>query len=179
MMEVFSGRPGDKRIDKEERTYDFLEKCGVEFSRCDHEAAHTIELCRPVEQALGGSICKNLFLTNRQHTEYYLLCMPGDKPFKTKELSSQLGTARLSFAAGEEMEEKLDITPGSLSIFGLLFDGGKRVHLIIDEDLKKKEFFCCHPCINTSSLKIRTADVLEKLVPAMGYEPVFVRLTGE
>lgn len=178
-MKTYSGRPADKRIEKEERTYDFIEQCGVDFVRCDHEAARTIEMCHPIEQALEGEICKNLFLTNRQHTDYYLLCMPGNKPFKTKELSSQLGTARLSFASGEEMEELLNITPGSLSVFGLLFDDEKKVRLIIDEDLKNEEFFCCHPCINTSSLKLRTEDVFGKLIPAMGYEPTFVRLTGE
>lgn len=173
---LYKGRPADKRIPKEERCYELLDGLNMEYWRVDHEHADTIEVCHEVEKLLGCEICKNLLLTNRQQTEVYLLIMPGDKPFKTKILSKQIGTARLSFATPEQMLELLDITPGSVSILGLMNDKNRKVHLLIDKDLEKAEFFGCHPCINTSSLKMKTADVLGTLIPALHHEPRFVEL---
>ncbi len=174
------GRPSDagKRLPKEQKCYDMLDRLGVEYAGADHEHADTIEVCHEIESTLGAKICKNLFLTNRQQTEFYLLLMPGDKPFKTKLLSKQIGTARLSFASSEHMQELLDITPGSVSVLGLMNDGGK-VHLVIDSDLLKDEFIGCHPCINTSTLKIKTSDILEKFLPEVGHEYSVVELPWE
>ena len=174
------GRPSDagKRLPKEQKCYDMLDRLGVEYAGADHEHADTIEVCHEIESTLGAKICKNLFLTNRQQTEFYLLLMPGDKPFKTKLLSKQIGTARLSFASSEHMQELLDITPGSVSVLGLMNDGGK-VHLVIDSDLLKDEFIGCHPCINTSTLRIRTSDILEKFLPEVGHEYAVVELPWE
>ena len=169
------GRPADfsGRLPKEQRCYELLDSLGIEYARVDHEHADTIEACHEIESTLGASICKNLFLTNRQQTEFYLLLMPGDKPFKTKLLSKQIGTARLSFASPEHMERYLDITPGSVSVLGLMNDDGK-VHLVIVRDLLKDEFIGCHPCINTSTLRLRTEDVIGKLLPAVGHEYALV-----
>ena len=177
ISELFSGRPenSDSRLPKEIRCYDLLDRLGIEYSRVDHDFADTIEMCHEVEKVLGADICKNLFLTNRQQTEFYLLLMPGDKPFKTKLLSKQINTARLSFASPEHMEQYLDITPGSVSVLGLMNDGG-RVHLVIDADLLKDEFIGCHPCINSSTLKIKTADIIEKFLPEVGHEYEVVEL---
>ena len=174
------GRPSDadKRLPKEQKCYDMLDRLGIEYAGVDHEHADTIEVCHEIESTLGAKICKNLFLTNRQQTEFYLLLMPGDKPFKTKLLSKQIGTARLSFASSEHMQELLDITPGSVSVLGLMNDGG-RVHLVIDSDLLKDEFIGCHPCINTSTLRIRTSDILEKFLPEVGHEYAVVELPWE
>ena len=173
---LYKGRPADERIPKEERCYALLDGLDIEYWRVDHEHADTIEACKEVEELLDCEICKNLLLTNRQQTEVYLLIMPGDKPFKTKILSKQIGTARLSFATPEQMLELLDITPGSVSILGLMNDRERKVHLLIDEDLKKAEYFGCHPCINTSSLRFKTEDVLKTLIPALHHEPTFVEL---
>ena len=136
----------------------------------------TMEACAAADKLLGGVICKNLLLCNRQCTDFYLLMMPGDKPFKTKDLSKQIGSSRLSFAAGEYMEEFLDITPGSLSVLGLMNDKDHRVQLLIDADLLNGEFIGCHPCINTSSLRLRTQDILDTFLPAVGHEPRIVNL---
>lgn len=175
-----TGRPENfaDRLPKEQRCYDMLDRLGIAYGRVDHEHADTIEDCHEIEQTLGAEICKNLFLTNRQQTEFYLLLMPGDKPFKTKLLSKQIGTARLSFALPEHMQEFLDITPGSVSVLGLMNDIGK-VHLVIDSDLLKDEFIGCHPCINTSTLKIKTADIIEKFLPEVGHEYAVVELPWE
>lgn len=176
---LHSGHPENKRIEKEERCYALLDGLSVEYSRVDHDYADHIEDCHEIEKVLGCEICKNLLLTNRQQTELYLLLMPGDKPFKTKILSKQIGTARLSFATAEQMLATLDITPGSVSVLGLMNDKDNRVRLLIDRDLAEKEYFGCHPCINSSSLKIKTADVIERVIPAMHHAPTYVDLPWE
>ncbi|MBQ9985700.1 MAG: prolyl-tRNA synthetase associated domain-containing protein [Oscillospiraceae bacterium] len=177
-MELLKGRPQSEegRLAKEIRTYDFLDSLGVEYERIDHEAAMTMEVCEAIDVALGATICKNLLLTNRQETDFYLLMIPGDKKFKTKDITSQIGSARLSFASGEYMEKFLDITPGSLSILGLMNDKEKRVRLLIDEEVLGGEYIGCHPCINTSSLRIRTEDMVNRIIPALGHEPTIVTL---
>jgi len=171
MLTLLQGRPEDcaGRLDKEVRCYDLLDSLHISYQRIDHEAAMTMEACAAIDEALEATICKNLLLCNRQCTAFYLLLIPGDKVFKTKDLSAQIGSSRLSFASAEYMEQYLDITPGSLSILGLMNDKEDHVQLLIDDDVLKGEYIGCHPCINTSSLRLRTADVVEKLIPAMGH----------
>ena len=177
-MELVQGRPADcsDRLPKEVRCYDLLDSLGVSYQRIDHEAAMTMEACAAIDEALEATICKNLLLCNRQHTAFYLLLLPGDKVFKTSVLSKEIGSSRLSFAGPEYMEQYLDITPGSLSILGLMNDQDNQVQLLIDEDVLKGEFIGCHPCINTSSLRLKTADLMERIIPAMGHDPRMVTL---
>lgn len=164
---------------REERVYKLLEQLNISYTKVDHEAAMTMEACQAVDRALEVKMCKNLFLCNRQKTNFYLLMMPGDKVFKTKELSAQIGSARLSFATAEYMLEYLDIYPGAVSVMGLMNDKENKVQLLIDEDVLKDEFVGCHPCVNTASLKIRTKDILEKYLPAVHHEMRVVKLLGE
>ncbi len=180
-MELFSGRPENEegRLPREIRTYDFLDSLGIPYQRTDHGQADNMEACNEIDAVLGVIICKNLFLCNRQKTNFYLLMMPGEKKFKTKELSSQINAARLSFAGAEEMLKYLDIEPGAVSIMGLMNDRDRAVKLLIDEDVLQGEYIGCHPCVCTSSLKIRTKDVLEKFLPAAGHDYQTVHLTGE
>lgn len=180
-MELYKGRPENTqgRLDKEIRVYDLLDSLGIEYERTDHERTDTMEACNEIDAILQVTICKNLFLCNRQKTNFYLLMMPGDKPFKTKELSSQISSARLSFASPEDMERLLDITPGSVSIMGLMNDKENAVQLLVDEDVLQGEYFGCHPCINTSSLKMRTKDVFERFLPEVHHDMITVHLTGE
>ena len=181
-MELQKGRPADTagRLDKEIRTYDLLDRLGVEYERIDHEPAMTMEDCKEVDQLLEAVICKNLFLCNAQKTDFYLLMMPGHKKFKTARLSKQIGSARLSFAGPEFMEQFLDITPGSVSVLGLMNDQENRVRLLIDKDvIEHHEFIGCHPCINTSSLKISTRDILEKFLPFVNHPFTVVELPWE
>ena len=135
-----------------------------------------MEICEEIDKTLGAMICKNLFLCNRQQTSFYLLMIPADKVFKTKDISAQIGSSRLSFATAEHMEKYLDITPGSVSVLGLMNDTENNVNLLIDKDVLKDEYFGCHPCINTSSLKIKTKDLLEKIIPALKHEHILVEL---
>ena len=177
-MQLENGRPASSegREAREIRTYDFLDSIGVEYMRIDHEPAMTMEVCEEIDRTLEAVICKNLFLCNRQQTDFYLLMIPGSKKFKTKDISAQINSSRLSFAGEEHMLEFLDTMPGSVSVLGLMNDKGKRVRLLIDEDVLKAEYFGCHPCMNTSSLRIKVSDLKEKIIPALGHEPTVVKL---
>ena len=177
-MKLMHGRPktNEGRLPKEVRVYDFLDALNIDYYRVDHEAAMTMEVCVAIDQALEATICKNLLLCNRQGTAFYLLMLPGNKVFKTSVLSKQIGSSRLSFASADAMEEFLDITPGSVSVLGLMNDKNNRVQLLMDKDILEGEYFGCHPCINTSSLRLKISDLIEKIIPAMGHEPIFVEL---
>ncbi len=180
-MELLKGRPRDTlgRLEKEIRTYDFLDDLNIEYWRVDHEAAFTMEVCEEIDKTLNALTCKNLFLCNRQKTSFYLLLIPGDKVFKTKELSSQIGSARLSFAGAEDMEKYLDITPGSVSIMGLMNDTENKVRLLVDEDVLKCEYIGCHPCVNTTSLRLKSEDLFGAILKALKHDMTVVKLVGE
>lgn len=180
-IELYEGRPENTegRLPREIRTYDFLDDLGIEYLRTDHAPADNMEACNEIDDVLGVLICKNLFLCNRQKTNFYLLMMPGDKKFKTKELSSQINSARLSFADAEDMLKYLDIEPGAVSIMGLMNDNDHAVQLLIDEDVLAGEEIGCHPCVCTSSLKLKTADLIEKFLPKTGHDYMTVHLVGE
>ena len=177
-MEIQNGRPADEsgRLPKEIAVYNLLERLDIPFARADHAAAFTMEACESISAALQTPVCKNLFLCNRQKTSFYLLCMPPDKPFHTKDLSAQINSSRLSFAPEESLWELLRCHPGSATILGLANDTEHRVRLLIDREVYDAPFFSCHPCICTSTLKLKTADVLEKLLPHTGHTPVIVDL---
>ena len=177
-MELVNGRPADceTRLPKEVRVYDLLDALAVPYQRIDHEPAMTMEVCAAIDVTLEATICKNLLLCNRQCTAFYLLMMPGDKAFKTKDLSAQIGSSRLSFASAEYMAAYLDITPGSVSVLGLMNDKENRVQLLIDEDVLKGTYIGMHPCINTSSLRLRTEDLLDRILPAMHHTMQVVHL---
>ncbi len=180
-MTIENGRPADEigRLPKEIAVYDLLEQLGIPFVRADHAAAFTMDACESVSAALQTPICKNLFLCNRQKTNFYLLLMPGNKPFRTKEITSQLGCTRLSFAPEDALEQLLQLTPGSATIFGLMHDTENRVQLLVDRDLLDASTFGCHPCINTSTLRMQTSDIFDKLTDALHHPYTLVTLKGE
>ena len=181
-LTLYNGRQEPEKLagrqEKEIRVYDLLDSLGISYQRTDHEHADTMEACHDIDAVLDCLVCKNLFLCNRQKTKFYLLLMPGDKPFRTKELSAQIQSARLSFAPPEKMEEYLDILPGSVSVMGLMNDHENQVQLLVDEEVKQEEYLGCHPCVNTSSLKMKVADVFDRFLPAVHHEPIYVKLTG-
>lgn len=179
MMELVKGRPEDitDRLDKEIRTYNLLDSLGIEYEHVDHEPAETMEACAKIDKLLKPAvICKNLFLCNAKKTKFYLLAIRGDKKFKTKEISHQINSSRLSFAPSDFMEKYLDITPGSVSVLGLMNDTENNVTLLVDEDVLKEKYFGCHPCINTSSLRLKTADVFGKFTNAINHDYIVVKL---
>lgn len=177
---LYTGRPEKgSRAEIEERSYDLLDALGISFTRVDHDSASSMDDLNEADKILGCTIAKNLFLTNRQQTDFYLLVMPGSKPFKTKYLSAQLGCSRLSFASEEHLEALLGVKSGSASVLGLMNDSEKRVKLVFDAELLKQPLFACHPCINTSSIAFSTEAMLQKLLPALGAEPALVELPWE
>jgi len=182
-LKLIKGRPAtnDGRLEKVIRTYDLLDKLGITYERVDHEEANTMEACLAIDEVLAPAvICKNLFLCNAQKTRFYLLMIREDKKFKTKEISHQINSARLSFAPAEYMEQFLDITPGSVSVMGLMNDKENQVTLLVDEDVLKEEYFGCHPCINTSSIRLKVSDVFEKFLTEVHHDYMVVTLgTGE
>lgn len=172
------GRPADYsgRLEKEIRTYKFLDSLKIPYQRVDHTASMTMEECAEIDKILEAPTCKNLLLCNRQKTMFYLLLLPGDKIFKTAALSKQIGSSRLSFASSEYMEQFLDITPGSLSVLGLMNDTEHHVNLLIDREVLIPEYFGCHPCINTTTLRFRVEDLINKIIPAMDHKPTIIDL---
>lgn len=179
-LTLYHGRPEncEGRLPKEIRTYDLLDSLGIMYDRVDHEAAETMDACEDIDRALAPAvICKNLFLCNSQKTKFYLLMIKGDKKFKTKEISHQIGSARLSFASPDFMERFLDITPGSVSIMGIMNDEDNDVQILVDKDVLEGEYFGCHPCINTSSLRLKTADVFGPFLKAVHHDHIPVKLT--
>ena len=180
-MELQNGRPTDweGRLPKEIRCYELLDSLQIEYQRIDHEPAMTMEDCEEIDRTLNAVICKNLLLCNRQKTRFFLLMLPGDKHFKTSVLSKEIGSSRLSFATAEDMEALLDITPGSVSVLGLMNDREGKVELLMDAEVVKGEYFGCHPCINTSSLRLKMSDLLDKILPAMAHRPRLVTLAEE
>ncbi len=173
VSEVFSGRPesADGRLEKELAVYDFLDSLGISYERVDHPPADTIEDCLEVEKVIGVGICKNLFVCNRTKTEYYMIMMSGHKSFRTAEVSKKLGTSRLSFASAEDMEKLLGVTPGSVTVMALKNESARRVQLVIDRDIINGDYIRCHPCINTSTLKIKTEDLLRVFLMKVGHTP--------
>ena len=182
-LKLEKGRPitNEGRLEKEIKTYDLLDSLGITYERVDHEEANTMEACLAIDEVLAPAvICKNLFLCNTQKTRFYLLMIREDKKFKTKEISHQINSARLSFAPSEYMEQFLNITPGSVSVMGLMNDKENQVQLLVDEDVLKEELFGCHPCINTSSIRLKVSDVFEKFLPKVSHDYIVVHLgTGQ
>lgn len=179
ISEIRTAAPAEGRAAVELETFALLDRLHIPYAWVAHETADTIADCDVVSEVLGISICKNLFLCNRQKTNFYLLLMPADKPFRTKEITSQLGCARLSFASEDAMEQLLQLTPGSATIFGLMHDTENRVQLLVDRDLLEEATFGCHPCINTSTIRMQTGDVFDKLTTALHHPYTIVTLKGE
>ena len=177
-MQLCEGRPADarERLEKERRTYDLLDSLGIRYWRTDHAPAGSIAQCQEIDAVLDTVICKNLFLCNRQKTQFYLLCMGPDKPFHTKDLSAQINSSRLSFAPEDSLWELLHCHPGSATVLGLANDTEHRVQLLLDREVYDAPYMSCHPCICTSTLKLKTADVLDRLLPHTGHTPIIVDL---
>ena len=173
MYKIYNGRPAERRSEAEEFCYDLLDGLGIEYLRTDHPATDTMEACEEIDRLMDMRACKNLFLRNKQKTRYFLVVIAGNKRFDTRVLSAQLGLPRLSFGHDDAMLEMLGVTPGSVSILSIARESAKDVTLIVDRDILGQEYFGCHPCVNTSSLKMKTTDVFDKIIPFSGHSPIF------
>ena len=171
-----NARPEGELPSQESAAFDLLDTLGIDYDRVSHDAAFNMELCADVSAVLGVSVCKNLFLCNRQKTSFYLLCMPPDKPFHTKDLSAQINSSRLSFAPEDSLWELLHCHPGSATVLGLANDAEHRVQLLLERTVYEAPYISCHPCVCTSTLKLKTSDVLTRLLPHTGHTPIVVDL---
>ncbi len=180
-MTLYKGRPttDEGRQEREIRVYDYLDSLGIEYFRIDHEPIFSDNECEAVEKVLDNVICKNIFLCNRQKTSFYMLVMPAHKRFNTSHVSHLLNSSRLSFGTAEDMLRLLDVTPGSVSIMALMNDRDNRVQLVIDKELLEHEDFGCHPCKNTSSLRLKRTDVFDKFLKSVGHKPIFISLDSQ
>ncbi len=177
-MKIYEGRPDNfyDRLLKEQKCYEFLDKLKISYYRVDHKPADDMQACIEIEKYIGVGICKNLFLCNSQATKFYLLMMKGEKKFQTSKVSKQINSSRLSFANEENLLKYLDVTRGSVSILALLNDFENKVQLLIDKDILKQKYIRCHPCINTSTLKIKTDDFLEKVLPSLAHKAIYIEV---
>ena len=180
-MILYKGRPSSNegREQREIRVYDYLDSLGIEYFRVDHDSVFSDNQCEAVEKVLDNVICKNIFLCNKQKTAYYMLVMPAHKRFNTSKVSHLLNSSRLSFGTAEDMLELLDVTPGSVSIMALMNDKNNRVQLVIDDELLDHTDFGCHPCKNTSSLRLKRTDVFDKFLKSVNHTPIFLNLREE
>ena len=176
ISQVYRGVPKDidSRQEKERKCYDFLSKLGIDYEVVDHEEASDMDRCREIESVLGVKICKNIMLCNRQESRFFIFMMPGDKKYVTKEFSKKIGMSRLSFAKEKYLKEFLNVSSGSVSVLALLNDTDNKVELVIDRDVIQQDHIRCHPCVNTSTLKIKTEDFLNKIIPALKKEVMII-----
>ena len=179
-MKREKGRPQNEKgkPQKEIATYDFLDQLGITYEWIDHRPLQSMADCEEVDAQLEAVVCKNLFLHNAKKDQYYLLMVCGDKKFRSTEIATQIGSSRLSFADATELEALLALTPGSVSVMGLMNDAESSVQLLIDDALLDYDYFGCHPCVNTSSLRLLVADLLQHILPALGHTPIFVKMSG-
>ncbi len=176
LSDMLDGRPAETKSCVEEKVYQFLENSGIGFQHIEHTNADTIDDCHIIEHYIGAKICKNLFLKNSAETQYYLLLMDGDTKFDSKVISHQINSTRLSFSTPENMFKYLGVEPGSASVMGLLNDVASDIKILVDSKLFDEEFFCCHPCKNTSTLRFRTVDIFEKFIPLTDHTYTVVNL---
>ena len=148
--------------------YNTLDRLDIDYTCLEHPPIMTMEEGMTIAQKLGVSPCKNLFLVNKQK-EYFLLLLSGNKKLSAKSIAKQIGSSHLSFASDEDMKTLLFTTPGAVSMLGLIYDRENKVKLLIDKDVIQADYIGCHPCENTCSLKIRTKDILEVLLPAINH----------
>ena len=176
ISQVYRGVPKDidSRQEKERKCYDFLSKLGIDYEVVDHEEASDMDRCREIESVLGVKICKNIMLCNRQESRFFIFMMPGDKKYITKEFSKKIGMSRLSFAKEKYLKEFLNVSSGSVSVLALLNDTDNKVELVIDRDVIQQDHIRCHPCVNTSTLKIKTEAFLNKIITALKKEVMII-----
>lgn len=160
---------------REQPVYDALDALNIAYRRVEHPPAHTMQDCYLVDEGLGAVHFKNLFLCNRQGTDFYLLLLVGDKPFRTKDVSKQIGVARLSFANAQQLEQYLGLTPGAVSPMGLVNDVDRRVHVLVDRDVLKQGHVIVHPNVNTASILLSSADLM-RFVESRGNALTFVTI---
>ena len=151
-----------------------LDRLGIEHTTVTHPPFFTVEEGREWHDKIPGLHCKNLFIKDRKG-QFWLVVMPADKRADLAWLEKTLGAPRFSFARPEALQEVLELTPGSVTPFGLINDRQRRTTVILDQDMLDAEWMNVHPLHNAASTTLRSADLL-RFVRALGYDPIMIRL---
>lgn len=176
ISEISTIAPTGERVAIEKKVYQILAKLQMEYKRVDNDIVETMEECKEIDEALETEIRKSIFLCNNKKTSFFLVVMPAEKSLDTAALAKKIGVPHLSFASGELMEKYLGTKPGSASIMGLITDEDDYVQLILDKKVAEEEWFGCNPGINTSHLKIRTDELLNKFLPYIRHKAKIMEL---
>lgn len=156
-------------IREEQEVYDVLNSLNINYIRYEHKAIYTVKEGKELEISIPGKMCKNLFLKNSKGDINYLVILDEDKNINLKLLAKQIGSTRLSFAAEEKLFEKLKLTPGSVTPFGLINNADSDVTVLVDKELSNEEKVNFHPNTNTATIGISYVD-LERFVKCHGNE---------
>lgn len=176
ISEIFCGAPSEERGDLETSVYRELDRLSIPFERVDNDAVHTMEECVAIDQALGAEIRKTIVLCNRKKTSFYLVVLPASKSVDTKEIGRLIGVSGLSFAPADKLQEILGAQPGSATVMGIIHDQEAYVQVIIDREVADEEYFACNPGVNTSHIKLKTSDLIQKYLASNLHKPMIIAL---
>ena len=154
----------------------YLNDLGIAFRRAEHPPAFTMEDCARVDEMLQALTVKNIFLTTKNGKRFYLCLTRPEARFRTADISKQAGSSRLSFAPEERLIELLHAHAGSASPLGLIFESARGVGLLVDAALRDAPTLVFHPCDNTKSLAMASADFFDVFLPAVGVVPQWVQI---
>lgn len=174
ISEIKTTVPTDERCALETKVYETLSKLSIPFELVDNDSVESMEECIEISEKLGAEIRKTIFLCNRKKTSFYMVILPANKSFNTKEHCKKMDVSRLSFASGDLMMQHLDVAPGTATIMSLINDPDEKVELFIDKEIANSEFFACNPGANTTHLKIKTKDLLNKLLPKIDHPATII-----
>ena len=176
ISEIMTTAPQEYKNQLQKETYKALSQLKIPFERVDTDEAITMDDCVLIDQKLDMKMVKTLFLCNRKKTIFYLFITTGDKAFDTKNFSNTLGISRVSFAPAELMEEMLGNKIGAATVFGTLLDLDRDVQVIIDKEVAEEEYYGCSDGTTTCYMKIKTTDIINKLLPFAKHKPVIVEI---
>lgn len=165
VSEPYHTAPSQFQNALQEKTYGALAHLDISFARVDTDEAITMEDCVQINERLNMKMVKTLFLCNRQQTAFYLFITAGDKPFRSKDFSTALEISRVSFAPSELMEQLLGTKIGAATVFSALLDSARDVQIIFDKAVLSEEWYGCSDGTTTGYMKIKTEDILHKLLP--------------
>ena len=164
VSDIKTTAPMEFKTELQEKVYKTLDSLEISYERVDTDEAITMEDCVLIDEKLKMKMVKTLFLCNRQQTLFYLFITVGDKPFRSKDFSTALDISRVSFAPAELMDKMLGTKIGAATVFSSLLPSAEDVQIIFDRDVLKEEFYGCSDGTTTGYMKIKTEDIIHKVL---------------
>lgn len=165
ISEIRTAAPTQCETPLQSMVYQTLDALSIPFESVDTDEAITMENCVLIEENLNMKMVKTLFLCNRQQTSFYLFITKGDKPFRSKDFSTALGVARVSFAPSKKMDTMLGTKIGAATVFSALLDKNNIVQIIFDKDVLAEKYYGCSDGTTTGYIKIETDKILHTFLP--------------